>query len=68
MKSILFIYTEGLYMNEGKDRVMVMHVENFTKSLYQLPVMHFIKMMSTFNVPFFSNIHNIIYFQAITGF
>ena len=35
-------------MNEGKDRVMVMHVENFTKSLYWLPAMHFIEMISTF--------------------
>ena len=40
-------------MNEGKDRVMVMHVENFTKSLCWLPAMHFIEMISTCIVSFF---------------
>ena len=31
------IYTVGLYINEGKHRVMVLHIENLTKLLYLLP-------------------------------
>ena len=33
----IIIFFEGEYANEKKDRVMVMHIENFTKPLYQLP-------------------------------
>jgi hypothetical protein len=39
MKAIgLFItvFHKGKYINEKKDRVMVMHIENFTKPLYQV--------------------------------
>ena len=34
----LFIiaFHKGKYINEKKDRVMVMHIENFTKPLYQV--------------------------------
>ena len=32
-----------VYINEGKDRVMVMHIENFTKPLYQLLGKHFLQ-------------------------
>ena len=30
----IIIFFEGEYANEKKDRVMVMHIENFTKPLY----------------------------------
>jgi hypothetical protein len=30
------VFQEGKYINEKKDRVMVMHIENFTKPLYQV--------------------------------
>ena len=38
MKVGLFItiFHKGKYINEKKDRVMVMHIENFTKPLYQV--------------------------------
>ena len=32
--TFLLIYTPGLYINERNSRVMVMHIENFTKPLY----------------------------------
>ena len=32
----IIIFQQGKYANEKKDRVMVMHVENFTKPLYQV--------------------------------
>ena len=28
------VYTQGLYINERKGRVTVMHIENFTRPLY----------------------------------
>ena len=30
------LFHKGKYVNEKKDRVMVMHIENFTKPLYQV--------------------------------
>jgi hypothetical protein len=39
MKTIglfITIFHNGKYSNEKKDRVMVMHIENFTKPLYQV--------------------------------
>ena len=38
MKSSLFIivFHKGKYINEKKDRVMVMYIENFTKPLYRV--------------------------------
>ena len=30
------LFQEGKYVNEKKDRVMVMHIENFTKPLFQV--------------------------------
>ena len=32
-----FVYTPGIYINEGKDRVTVLHIENLTKPLYLVP-------------------------------
>jgi hypothetical protein len=32
-EDISLVYTSGLYTNEGKIRVTVMHIENFTKPL-----------------------------------
>ena len=41
-RHFIYIYSR-VYINEGKDRVMVMHIENFTKPLYLVLVMHFFK-------------------------
>ena len=41
-EGILLIYTSGLYINEGEDRVTVLHIENFTKLLYLVPQMCFL--------------------------
>ena len=30
----IIVFHKGKYINEKKDRVMVMHIENFTKLLY----------------------------------
>ena len=32
----IIVFHKGKYFNEKKDRVMVMHIENFTKPLYQV--------------------------------
>ena len=40
MKSIgrfITIFHKGKYINEKEDRVMVMHIENFTKPLSSIP-------------------------------
>ena len=34
MKVILLVYTQGLYISKGEDRVMVLNIENLTKPLY----------------------------------
>ena len=36
MSLFIIIFQKGKYINEKKDRVMVMHIENFTKPLYQV--------------------------------
>ena len=36
MSLFIIIFQEGKYINEKKDRVKVMHIENFTKPLYQV--------------------------------
>ena len=37
--TFLLIYTPGLYINERNSRVMVMHIENFTKPHYLVLLM-----------------------------
>ena len=34
MSLFIIIFQKGKYINEKKDRVTVMHIENFTKPLY----------------------------------
>ena len=34
MSLFIIIFHKGKYINEKKDRVTVMHIENFTKPLY----------------------------------
>ena len=36
MSLFIIIFQKGKYINEKKDRVKVMHIENFTKPLYQV--------------------------------
>ena len=36
MSLFIIIFQKGKYINEKKDRVTVMHIENFTKPLYQV--------------------------------
>ena len=42
-RHFICIYSR-VYINEGKDRVMVMQIENFTKPLYWVLVMNFFKL------------------------
>ena len=54
MSLFIIIFQKGKYINEKKDRVMVMHIENFTKPLYQVFPTDLYFINFSFNKSFFS--------------